>query len=203
MEHLGQGGRVDALLAVLLVGYNMKSGDYELNFPWPLVMIQDSADPYIYKRIYFPFYGRYIFRNSEMSFVTPLYFRLTRKTEYMMSDYIVNASSCGISSAITTAGPIRTTAGRGAISSSGRCSSTSVTTVGTCRSRRSRCCRSAIRTDMSFCISRSWTLFEYRRFESGEKRFGMLSAPITRHGARILSIYGSRSFSVFAAPKMN
>jgi hypothetical protein len=155
-------------------GYNMKSGDYELNFPWPLVMIQDSADPYIYKRIYFPFYGRYIFRNSEMSFVTPLYFRLTRKTEYMMSDYTVNALIVwyfkrdyhgrpdpyyGRSWRYFKIWPLfqYERDDRGNLSFS---------TLSLLPFRDP--------DGYELLYQPFWTLFEYRRFESGEKRFGML-----------------------------
>lgn len=67
-------------------GYNRKAGDFELNFPWPLVMIQDSENPYIYKRIFFPFCGLYRYeRSSETFFITPLYFRLKSSSATMSS----------------------------------------------------------------------------------------------------------------------
>ncbi len=68
-------------------GYNKKRGAYEINFPWPLVQIQDSQKPYIKKRIYFPFYGIYEFRNQSTFFVTPLYFTLKRYTKNYDSEY--------------------------------------------------------------------------------------------------------------------
>ena len=68
-------------------GYNKKRGSYELNFPWPLVQIQDSRTPYIKKRIYFPFYGLYEFRNQSTFFITPLYFTLKKQTKNYDSEY--------------------------------------------------------------------------------------------------------------------
>jgi len=72
-------------------GFNRKSGDFELNFPWPLVMIQDSMNPSIYKRIFFPFYGKYVHKEKETFFVSPLYFTLKHTTESFSSEYYINA----------------------------------------------------------------------------------------------------------------
>jgi hypothetical protein len=68
-------------------GYNKKRGAYELNFPWPLVQVQDSQKPYIKKRIYFPFYGIYEFRNQSTFFITPFYFTLKKQTKNFDSEY--------------------------------------------------------------------------------------------------------------------
>ncbi len=72
-------------------GYNKKMGDFELNFPWPLVMIQDSVSPYIHKRIFFPVYGNYVNNNQQTFFITPLYFTLKKKAENFVSEYYINA----------------------------------------------------------------------------------------------------------------
>ncbi|HDP80426.1 MAG TPA: hypothetical protein ENN21_06240 [Spirochaetes bacterium] len=71
-------------------GYNKKAGDFALNFPWPLMMVQDSRNPYIYKRIFFPFYGKYIYNKSTTTFLTPLYFHMVREGETYRSEYFVN-----------------------------------------------------------------------------------------------------------------
>lgn len=71
-------------------GYNRKAGDLEINFPWPLVMIQDCQSPKIYKRIFFPFYGKYIFDNQQTVFITPLYMSLKRSNENFESNYYIN-----------------------------------------------------------------------------------------------------------------
>ena len=68
-------------------GYNKKSADYELNFPWPLMQIRDCASPPVYKMIFFPFYGWYIYDTNETFFVTPFYFNLRKKTASLESDY--------------------------------------------------------------------------------------------------------------------
>ncbi len=72
-------------------GFNRKAGDFELNFPWPLVMIQDCKNPYIYKRIYFPFYGNYIYEKKETFFITPLYFSMKDTTRALTAEYYFNA----------------------------------------------------------------------------------------------------------------
>lgn len=72
-------------------GYDKKRGDIELNFPWPLVQIQVCRSPYIKKRIFFPFYGNYEFRNSETFFITPLFFSLKRHSNNFSSQYYINA----------------------------------------------------------------------------------------------------------------
>lgn len=72
-------------------GYNKKAGDFELNFPWPLMMIQDCRNPYIYKRIFFPFYGKYIYNKSTTTFITPLYFHMVKEGARYRSEYYVNA----------------------------------------------------------------------------------------------------------------
>ncbi len=71
-------------------GYNKKTVNFEINFPWPLVQIQDCMNPYIRKRIYFPFYGSYRYRNKSAFFITPLYFSLTTETGNFRSEYYIN-----------------------------------------------------------------------------------------------------------------
>ncbi len=70
-------------------GYDTKRGDYELNFPWPLVQIQDCMEPQIRKRIFFPFYGEYEYRDQESLFVTPLYFSLKKHSVNFDSEYYI------------------------------------------------------------------------------------------------------------------
>lgn len=72
-------------------GFNQASGSFELNFPWPLVQIQDSQSPRIYKRIFFPFYGRYRFEERESLFITPLYFSLKTETKNFRSKYHITS----------------------------------------------------------------------------------------------------------------
>lgn len=67
-------------------GYNKKTGDTEINFPWPLVQVQDCRDPHIRKRVFFPFYGTYEFREQKTLFVTPLYFTLEKNAESLHSE---------------------------------------------------------------------------------------------------------------------
>jgi len=70
-------------------GYDKKTNDRSYNLPWPLVQIRDCDKPKIRSRIFFPFYGRYNYRNSETFFVTPLYIRLKKETESYSSAYHV------------------------------------------------------------------------------------------------------------------
>ncbi len=71
-------------------GYSAKSGSFELNFPWPLVQIQDSMNPRITKRIFFPLYGSYRYEDRESMFITPLYFSMHTRTRNFESAYYVN-----------------------------------------------------------------------------------------------------------------
>jgi hypothetical protein len=75
-------------------GYNKKRGETQYNLPWPLVQIMDSEKPEIRKRIFFPFYGRYSYNNYESFFVTPLYFRIKKETEFFSSAYYYNFIIC-------------------------------------------------------------------------------------------------------------
>jgi hypothetical protein len=68
-------------------GYDKKRESRQYNLPWPLVQIEDTKDPQIYKRIFFPFYGIYRYGKSETFFVTPLYFRLRKKAVSYDSEY--------------------------------------------------------------------------------------------------------------------
>lgn len=75
-------------------GYNKTRGETEYNLPWPLVQIMDSENPAIKKRIFFPFYGRYSYNNYESFFVTPLYFRIKKETDFFSSAYYYNFIVC-------------------------------------------------------------------------------------------------------------
>ncbi len=72
-------------------GYDIKRGAFELNFPWPLVQWQTSHDPHIIKRIFFPFFGRYEEGKKEMFFLTPLHISLKKRTGNYESEYYINA----------------------------------------------------------------------------------------------------------------
>lgn len=72
-------------------GYDIKRGSSELNFPWPLVQIQDSVNPSLRKRIFFPLYGSYEYENNKMRFITPLYFSLKKQAKNFDSEYYINA----------------------------------------------------------------------------------------------------------------
>jgi hypothetical protein len=72
-------------------GYDIKRGAFELNFPWPIVQWQTSHDPHIIKRIFFPFFGKYIENNKEMFFMTPLYISLKKESDSFDSEYYINA----------------------------------------------------------------------------------------------------------------
>ena len=61
-------------------GYDKRIGDWQLNVPWPLVQLEDCDKPKIYKRIFFPFYGIHRYADNETMFITPLYFRLRKKS---------------------------------------------------------------------------------------------------------------------------
>jgi hypothetical protein len=71
-------------------GYDRRSGELEVNLPWPLVQIKDSEDPKIKKRIFFPFYGLYKYGGNETFFVTPAYFTLKKKTASYTSEYYIS-----------------------------------------------------------------------------------------------------------------
>ncbi len=68
-------------------GYDRDRGHSEYHLPWPFVQIGESDSPRMRKRIFFPFYGSYTYEGNETMFVTPLYFRLTKKTSSYKSDY--------------------------------------------------------------------------------------------------------------------
>ncbi len=71
-------------------GYDRRSGNRSYNLPWPFVQIQDQETPFIYKRIFFPFYGDYRYGTSRTVFVTPLYFRMSKDSEIFDSEnYVV------------------------------------------------------------------------------------------------------------------
>jgi len=72
-------------------GYDIKTGGFELNFPWPLVQIQTCRNPHIKKEIFFPFLGKYEYKNRETFFITPLYFSLKSRSKSFNSEYYINA----------------------------------------------------------------------------------------------------------------
>lgn len=67
-------------------GYDRRIGDWQLNIPWPLVQFEDCEMPKIYKRIFFPVYGMYRYMDNETMFITPLYFRLRKKSNLYDSE---------------------------------------------------------------------------------------------------------------------
>lgn len=67
-------------------GYDRRIGDWQLNIPWPLIQFQDCEKPKIYKRIYFPVYGVYRYMENETVFITPLYLRLRKKSNLYDSE---------------------------------------------------------------------------------------------------------------------
>lgn len=71
-------------------GFDKKRGDFEINFPWPLVQIQNSENPRIRKRIFFPVYGEYEYKNTETFFVTPLHFSMKKHNKSFESEYYIN-----------------------------------------------------------------------------------------------------------------
>lgn len=71
-------------------GRDTKTGTRIYNLPWPLVQIWDSDEPKMKRRIFFPFYGRVESDNSETLFVTPLFFRFSKKAETYESAYYTN-----------------------------------------------------------------------------------------------------------------
>jgi hypothetical protein len=70
-------------------GYNKREGDYEISFPWPLVVYQNSESPFIREKIFFPFYGYTRYEKDETEFITPLYFSLKRHNTTFSSEYYV------------------------------------------------------------------------------------------------------------------
>ena len=72
-------------------GYDKAKGDFELNFFWPLFQIQDCIKPYIKKRLFIPFYGKYEFKDSESFFITPLFYCLKKYSKDQNSEYYINA----------------------------------------------------------------------------------------------------------------
>lgn len=71
-------------------GYDKRIGDWELNIPWPLVMLKDTESPKIHKRIFFPVYGEYRYENEDTLFITPLYIRLRKKSALFDSEQHVS-----------------------------------------------------------------------------------------------------------------
>ena len=83
----GKSGSSTLLWPFFSWGYSRKAGNYEVNFPWPIVQIQESVSPSITKRIFFPFYGYYRYQNRETFFLTPLYFTLINTKQNFRSEY--------------------------------------------------------------------------------------------------------------------
>jgi len=76
-------------------GYDRRKGNVEYNLPWPFVQIQNCEVPKITTRIFFPFYGSQVQQNEhgskETFFLSPLYFSLKRKTRRFVSESYINA----------------------------------------------------------------------------------------------------------------
>ena len=68
-------------------GYDLDRKETVYNLPWPFIQIADSEKPYIKKRIFFPFWGKYETSKNESEFITPLYTRLKSNTDNFKSDY--------------------------------------------------------------------------------------------------------------------
>lgn len=61
-------------------GYDERTRDWQMNLFWPLVQLRSCESPKIYSRIAFPFFGIHRYNDNETFFVTPLYFRLRKKS---------------------------------------------------------------------------------------------------------------------------
>lgn len=68
-------------------GYDLDRKETVYNLPWPFVQIMDSEKPFVKKRIFFPFWGKYETSKSESTFVTPLYFKYKHKAGNFRSEY--------------------------------------------------------------------------------------------------------------------
>ena len=68
-------------------GYNTRNGEKEYNVPWPFVQLKDCTDPFVYKRVFFPFYGDYRYKKERSFFVTPFYFTLHNDSDTINSAY--------------------------------------------------------------------------------------------------------------------
>jgi len=68
-------------------GYDLDKNETSYNLPWPLIQIADSDKPVMKKRIFFPFWGTYQTSTYESMFVTPLYFRIKKDSDYFKSEY--------------------------------------------------------------------------------------------------------------------
>ncbi len=86
----GKAGASTLLWPLFSWGYSRKAGSLELNFPWPLVQVQESVVPRVSKRIFFPFYGRYRYEERETFFATPLYFSMRSETRNFQSEYHIS-----------------------------------------------------------------------------------------------------------------
>jgi len=90
----GESSAVTLLYPFFSWGRDRKKGGREINMPWPIVQIADSESPRMRKRIFFPFYGSYEYNNYRSTFVTPLYFNITRETKSFTSSYTYNFILC-------------------------------------------------------------------------------------------------------------
>ena len=71
-------------------GRDEKQKSYMYNLPWPLVQIEDTETPKRKKRIFFPFYGEYVHGKNSTLFITPLFFKLSKKGVMFDSTYYTN-----------------------------------------------------------------------------------------------------------------
>ncbi|MDR3238002.1 MAG: hypothetical protein LBT84_05825 [Spirochaetia bacterium] len=71
-------------------GYDKKQKSFMYNLPWPLVQIEDTEEPKISKRIFFPFYGAYSYEKNSTLFITPLFIKLSKKGIAFDSVYYTN-----------------------------------------------------------------------------------------------------------------
>ncbi len=90
----GEASAATVLYPFFSWGVDRKRGSREINMPWPLVQIADSRSPYTKKRIFFPFYGEYKYRNYTSTFITPFYFNITNRTDSVFSSYTYNFILC-------------------------------------------------------------------------------------------------------------
>jgi hypothetical protein len=71
-------------------GIDSKRGSFELTFLWPFVMLQDCEKPHIMKRVFFPIYCDYEFEKRSLFFITPLFCTLKTESKNYTSEYYFN-----------------------------------------------------------------------------------------------------------------
>ncbi len=85
----GKMSSVTLLWPLFSWGRNEKTGEKHYNLPWPLVQIRDSERPKVKKRIFFPLYGTYRHGKNETEFLTPLYFSLKKRGHRFDTEYTI------------------------------------------------------------------------------------------------------------------